>query len=135
MVQVTVRTPCHPTEVVERVHAAATAFFPGTVEGEESVVAHSTDVTAFRQRIWELRIIDTVRGSLLAGCDAAVMRFRLSKQGAANGKVALPVSRHALGDLDIKIEVEPDDPWADTEALAWWLCPETADGEIVGPTD
>lgn len=129
------RTPCHATEQRDRVAAAAQAFFPGTVEGEDSIVVRGQDVTAFRQRVWELRIIDTVRGALLAGCDGAVLRFRLSKQGAAGGKVALPVSRHALGDLDVKFQVEADDPWDDAEALAWWICPETADGEIVGPTD
>lgn len=95
------------------------------------MVVRGGSVATFRQRVWELRIIDTVRGSLLAGCDGATLRFRLSKQAAAAGKVSLPPSRHGLGDLDIKWTVEEGDPWADAEALAWWVCPETADGEIV----
>lgn len=136
MVQVTVRTPCHPTEVQERVEAALAAFFPGEVSRDDhGLVLNGTDLSAFRSRVWELQIIDTVRSALLAGVEGAVLRFRLSKQAAVAGKVALPVSRHALGDLDVKLAVEAEDRWADAEALAWWLCPETEDGHIVGPTD
>lgn len=135
MVQVTARTPCFATEVPERVGAALAAFFPGEVHADEHGFQLSgTDVTAFRQLVWELRIIDTVRSALLSGAEGNTLRFRLSKQAAAGGKVALPVSRHALGDVDVKFQVDESDPWDDAEALAWWLCPETADGEIVGPT-
>ncbi|MEA3137205.1 MAG: hypothetical protein QOC71_1486, partial [Thermoplasmata archaeon] len=35
---------------------------------------------------------------------------------------------------EVRVEVEPGDPWPDAEKLVWWVCPETKDGEIVGPT-
>lgn len=112
------------------------AFFPGDVaQDDHGLVLTGNDLAAFRARVWELQIIDTVRSALLAGVEGDVLRFRLSKQAAVAGKVALPVSRHGLGDLDVKLEVEPGDRWPDAEALAWWLCPETRDGHIVGPTD
>ena len=111
--------------------AACRALFSGTAGGDGKVVLRGHDLEALRRRIWELRIIDAVRGALLGGCDGAVLRFALSKQAAAAGKVALPVGRHASGELDVEVQVEVADPWADAEALVWWLCPETQDGEIV----
>lgn len=129
--EIQVRTECHATEVAERVQEALARFLPGArVEG---TVATGSDLTALRARIWELQIIDTFRGSCVPSED--VLRFRISKQAALAGKVALPAARHPLGDLDWSIRVTDEDPWDDAEALMWWLCPETEDGKIVGPTD
>ena len=136
MVRVIASAPVRPTEVAERVEAAVTRFFPGDVErsaGGVRVTGH--DLRPLRERVWELRIIDTFRGAVLRGADGARSRFHISKQAAAAGKVSLPPARHSLGDIEVVLEVENGDPWADAEALAWWLCPETAEGEIVGPTD
>jgi predicted RNA binding protein with dsRBD fold (UPF0201 family) len=133
-VQVTVQAAIRPTESRERVEAACRTLFSGTAGGDGEVVLRGHDLEALRRRVWELRIIDAVRGALLGGCDGAVLRFALSKQAAAAGKVALPVAQHALGELEVEVRVEADDPWADAEAVVWWLCPETQDGEIVGPT-
>lgn len=133
-VQVTVTAPIQPTEVEERVVEAATRFLPG---GRAEVVANEATVTgddlsALRQRVWELRIIDTFRGALLAGMTGDVVRFRLSKQAAYAGRVSLPPAPHALGDLSWDVRVDATDPW-DAEGLVWWLCPETKEGEVVGP--
>lgn len=133
--RVTVSTPVRPTEDSAKVEAALLRFFPdATVErATDALKATASDLTALRARVWELRIIDTVRGQLLHGAEGPSIKVRLSKQAAAAGKVSFPPTPHPLGDLNLRIEVEPGDPWADGEALAWWLCPATKDGEIVAP--
>ncbi len=139
VVKVHLRTPLRPTEVDARVVAAALRFFP---DGEVDIIdgevwLQSNDLTELRNRIWELRIIDTFRGQYLHGVsnDLASSKFRLSKQAASQGKLSFPPTPHGLGDLVIRVFVEDGDPWADAVELAWWLCPETKDGEIVGLTD
>lgn len=135
---ITVTAPVRPTEDPERVASAALRFFPdGTVDRDgDTLVVAATDLERLRKRIWELRIIDTFRSRVLSGLDADRRSFTvmLSKQAAFAGRVSFPAAPHALGDLRVTVAVAPDDAWDDAEALAWWLCPETRDGEIVGPT-
>ncbi len=133
MVKVTVSTPLHATEVAQRVQEAATAFWPDVQLHEEDgrLVGAGADLETFRSRVWELRIIDAVRGQLLDGCRGAQVRFALSKQAALSNRISFPPSPHALGDVVVTLTVDEEDPWEDAEALVWWLCPETADGEIV----
>ena len=131
-----VQAPVRPSEDADKVQAAATAWWPdaAVVRHPDGVEVTATDAATFRQRVWELRIIDTLRSALLAGVDAARperIHLRLSKQAAVAGKVSLPAAAHPLGDLDITITVEAQDPWQDAQAFSWWLCPETKDGEIV----
>lgn len=137
-----VSTPVKPTEDAAKVEAALRRFLPDAeVErAADALRATTGDVTAFRSRVWELRIIDTVRGQLLHGLQGyggseppSSLRFRLSKQAAAAGKVSFPPTPHPLGDLEVHVELEPGDPWPDAEALVWWICPATKDGEIIGP--
>lgn len=136
--RVTVSTPVRPTEDPAKVEAAALRFFPGSTvdHAKDGLVARGDGLVAFRARVWELRIIDTVRGQLLHGMgpDGRSLAFRLSKQAAAAGKVSFPPTPHPLGDLGVRVELEPGDLWADAEALAMWVCPETKDGEIVRPS-
>jgi predicted RNA binding protein with dsRBD fold (UPF0201 family) len=138
--RVTASAPLRPTEDPAKVEAALVRFFPGAAvsqapNGLEATAAGDGGLDALRARVWELRIIDTVRGQLLRGvaADGRSLSFRLSKQAAAAGKVSFPPTPHPLGDIEVRVEVEPGDPWPDAEGLAWWLCPETKDGEIVGP--
>lgn len=136
--RVTVSTPVKPTEDPARVEEATRRLFPDaevTLAGGR-LTATTADLRALRQRVWELRIIDTVRGQVRHGApsdEATGTRFRLSKQAALAGKVSFPPSPHALGDLEVTVELQPGDPWPNVGALAAWLCPETKDGEIVGP--
>ncbi len=139
MVRLEVRTPLRPTEVEERVVSAVGRFFPdgeATIVGQE-VMLTSSDPHPLRERIWELRIIDTFRGQFLHGVarDHASARFSLSKQAASQGKISFPPTPHGLGDLKVRVVIEDGDPWEDAVEFAWWLCPETPDGEIVGPVD
>lgn len=135
MVRATVATPIRPTEDPAKVEAALLRFFPGAdVErAPDGLKATTADLGALRARVWELRIIDTVRGQVLRNAEPGRTSFRLSKQAAAAGKVSFPPTPHPLGDLEVRVELEPGDPWATAEEWAFWLCPETKDGEIVGP--
>jgi predicted RNA binding protein with dsRBD fold (UPF0201 family) len=142
-VRVTLATPIRPTEDPAKVEAALHRFFPGAdlQRAPDFLKATAQDLSAFRARVWELRIIDTVRGQLLHGLHGyggptppTSLSFRLAKQAAAAGKISFPPTPHPLGDLEVRVEVEPGDPWPDAEKLVWWVCPETKDGEIVGPT-
>lgn len=121
-----VTAPIRPTELPERVEAAVRSLFDGDVTfSADALLLQGDSLERLRTRIWELRIIDTVRGTLLAGVGDGHLRFRLSKQAAAGGRVALPVGKHALGDLEVYVEDEAP------EEVVWWLCPPTADGEIL----
>ena len=136
--RVTVSTPVKPTEEPARVEEAARRLFPGLEGGFAAgrFTATTNDVRPLRRRVWELRIIDTVRGQVLHGTPtgtARSTRFRLSKQAALANKLSFPPTPHALGDLEVTVELDDDDPWPDIEAFALWMCPATKDGEIVGP--
>jgi predicted RNA binding protein with dsRBD fold (UPF0201 family) len=135
VVLVRVRAPVRPTEDEARVRQAIANLFPQariqlTAGG---FVAETDSLHAMRQRIFELRIIDTVRGQILHGlaADGASSGFRLSKQAALAMQISFPPTPHALGDLEVTLEAESGDGRT-TEQWAWWLCPETKDGEIVG---
>ena len=138
VVRITVEAPLRPTEDEAKVREAAHRFFPdgAVLHLPGRIVVESRDLRPLRTRVWELRIIDTFRSRFLAGAaaDGASATFRLSKQASLAGKVSFPPTLHALGDIEVRVELEAGDPWRDVEALAWWLCPETKDGEIVGPT-
>lgn len=138
MALATVATPIRPTEDAGKVEAAVRRLFPAAdvAATATSLEATTRDLTVLRARVWELRIIDTVRGQVLRGAatDGRSASFRLSKQAAAAGKVSFPPTPHALGDLDVTVALEEGDLWPDITAWAMWLCPETRDGEIVGPT-
>jgi predicted RNA binding protein with dsRBD fold (UPF0201 family) len=137
-VKATVRAPLRPTEDPARVREALLRFFPdaGVREEAGALVATTSDLRPLRRRVWELRIIDTFRGQFLHGMDpdGRRSRVRLSKQAALAGHVSFSPRPHPLGDLELTVEAEPGDPM-DVERLAWWLAPETRDGEIVGPVD
>jgi predicted RNA binding protein with dsRBD fold (UPF0201 family) len=137
VVRLTITAPVRPTEDPQKVAAACTAFWDDVTlqVGTDQVVAEASDLQSFRNRIWELRIIDTVRGQLLDGANGDRLRFTLSKQAALHQRISFPPTPHALGDLQVEVTLAEDDPWLDAEGLAWWLCPATEDGEIVGPTD
>lgn len=138
MVRVTVTAPVKPTEDADQVRAAMVGLFPDLViEPEDGkLVGTTVELRPLRQRVWDLQIIDTFRGQFLHGAPRMSARettFRLSKQAAHAGKVSFPPTTHALGDLTIRVQLEDGDPFADVEALGYWLCPETKDGTIVGP--
>ena len=139
VVLVRVEAPIRPSEDALRVEQAARRLFPDLdlSVGTDRVTGTCHDLRALRSRVWELRIIDTFRGQFLHGAPTMSARsttFRLSKQAALAGKVSFPPTPHPLGDLQVTVELEASDPWKDVEQLGSWMCPETKDGEIVGPS-
>lgn len=138
-VQVRVAAAVRPTEDEAKVRQAVLNLFPDAevraVDGGVEAAAH--DLLPMRKRIFELRIIDTFRGQFLHGMDAAKRSttFRLSKQAALAGHVNFTPREHALGDLLVTVLLDEADRWTDVEGLAWWLCPETKDGEVVGAVE
>ncbi|HUR60778.1 MAG TPA: RNA-binding domain-containing protein [Candidatus Thermoplasmatota archaeon] len=136
--QVRVTAPVRPTEDPAKVRQAILNLFPDALlqETARGLEATTSVLLPLRQRVWRLRIIDTFRGQFLHGMDAALTHttFRISKQAALAGHVSFPATPHVLGDLTVTITAEPGDLLG-IEELAWWLAPETKDGEIVGPKD
>lgn len=139
VVLVHVRTPLRPTEDEGKVTQAILALLPDAQlqPGADAFQAVAHDIRSLRQRVWELRIIDAVRGKMLHGIqpDGQRLTIRLSKQAALARMVSFPPTPHALGDLEVTVQVEKGDPWPDAEKFVWWFAPETKDGEIVGPVE
>lgn len=135
-VLVTVEAAVKPTEDVAKVREAMLRFFPEAVvtEAAGALRATTTDLRPLRKRVWELRIIDTFRGQYLHAIEGNSTMLRLSKQAALGNHISFPPTPHVLGDLRVTVTAEPGD-LLDIERLGWWLCPETKDGEIVGPID
>ncbi|MES2155793.1 MAG: RNA-binding domain-containing protein [bacterium] len=139
LVQVRIATTVKATEDPQKVREAILKIFPDAdIRGKDAgLVATAMDLHPLRQRIFELRIIDTFRGQFLHGMDEAKRStsFRLSKQAALAGHVSFTPRPHALGDLEVTVALEEKDRWTDVERLAFWICPETRDGEIVGAVE
>jgi predicted RNA binding protein with dsRBD fold (UPF0201 family) len=138
VVHVTVTAPVKATEDSAQVEAAMRRLFPDLQLAAKSgnLAGTTQDLRPLRQRVWELQIIDTFRGQFLHGAPSTTAKattFRLSKQAAHAGKVSFPPTPHALGDLKIQVALQDNDPFATIEEFAYWLCPETKDGAIVGP--
>ncbi len=131
-----ITTTVKASEDSQRVREAILKLFPDAeiAATPGGLSGSCTDLHPLRQRIFELRIIDTFRGQFLHGMppDMRSTRFRLAKQAALAGHISFSPRPHPLGDLDVTIELDAPDKWTDVEKLAYWLCPETRDGEIVG---
>ncbi|WP_188873043.1 coaE operon protein [Halarchaeum rubridurum] len=130
----------------DRVARAVETLFPtAAVEvGPDEVVATTHDVEAFREALFEQRILDTARSAFLdgrtdaggaTGGDGAsddengeTFAFDLKKQAAFRGVVNFSVGSAAeLGDVHVEVTVR--EPSVD-EFIAY-LAPETAEGEPV----
>ncbi|GAD51336.1 hypothetical protein MBEHAL_0096 [Halarchaeum acidiphilum MH1-52-1] len=70
-VDVEIRAPVQPTEVPDRVARAVETLFPNAdIEvGPEAVVASTHELEAFREALFEQRILDTARSAFLDGRD------------------------------------------------------------------
>lgn len=138
--QVRIATTVKGTEDPQKVREAILKLFPDADmrDGDGGgLVATAMDLHPLRRRIFEQLIIDTFRGQFLHGMDETkrTTSFRLGKQAALAGHVSFAPRPHPLGDLDVTIALEENDKWTDMERLAFWLCPETRDGEIVGAVE
>jgi len=149
-VDVRITAPVQPTEVTDRVVEAVTGLFPSAdvetrgdrvADGEETttgasgeerpatrVAAECHDVEAFREQLFEQRILDTARKEFLRNQTDGGFSFDLKKQAAYVGKVNFSVgSPDELGDIHVDVTVtEPD-----VDSFISYLAPETEDGEPV----
>ncbi|MGB9964392.1 RNA-binding domain-containing protein [Halobacterium sp. CBA1126] len=129
-VDVQISAPVKPTEVTDRVAEAVTQLFPSAdVETTgDRVTAETHDVEAFREQLFEQRILDTARKEFLRNSADAGFSFDLKKQAAYVGKVNFSVgSPDELGDIHVEVAVtEPD-----VESFIAYLAPKTEDGEPV----
>lgn len=126
-VDVRIEAPIHPTEDPDRVAEAVTTLFPtADVEvGGDRVTATAHDVSHFRERLFEQRILDTARSQFFERRGPNGVSFALKKQAARNDVVNFAVGNPAeLGDVEVAITVR--DP--DVEAFIDYLAPATEDG-------
>ncbi len=104
MLDVTLRTPCHPTESRAVVVRAIRSIFPDAeVEGEEELIARSRSIDLFGEMLRRQKIRDAARRVMRRGVRGRSTHFRLNKQVAAVGKISFSEEAHALGDIEVMI--------------------------------
>lgn len=127
-VDVRIEAPVHYTEVPERVAEAVETLFPeADVEvSDDRVTAETHDLSHFRTRLFELRILDTARGVFFDRRGANGFSFELKKAAALQDVVNFSVGNpDELGDIQVAVTVrEPD-----VEEFLDYLAPRTEDGE------
>ncbi|UWG49073.1 putative RNA binding protein with dsRBD fold [Halanaeroarchaeum sp. HSR-CO] len=127
-IAVRLEAPVNPTEVEERVVETITTLFPESEVAThgDRVTATTHDVSHFRKRLFQQRILDTARSEFFANRGPNGFSFELTKQAARNDVVNFAVGNpDELGDVQVAITVhEPD-----VEAFIDYLAPATEDGE------
>jgi predicted RNA binding protein with dsRBD fold (UPF0201 family) len=90
-----------------------------------------SDLEWLRNRIHELRIIDTVRTRLLANWNGWKTRIFIDKQAAYHGKIKFLDDREELPPLGcIELQLEFNDE-SEFEAFLRYFTPPTKEGRIV----
>ncbi|MBR6038139.1 MAG: hypothetical protein IKP53_05345 [Candidatus Methanomethylophilaceae archaeon] len=126
MAVVKVSCPVNPSEDPDKVRAAIESIFPDAeLELDEKGFSGTASLDRFSKAIRSQRILDAVRGVLLANVRGSSTRMSLNKQVATVGKVSFADRRPVLGAIDVVIE---DD---DISALIDRVAPMTVDGEEV----
>lgn len=127
-IDVRLEAPINPTEVPERVVETIMTLFPkADVETTaDRVTAETHDVSHFRKRLFEQRILDTARSEFFGNRGPNGFSFELKKQAARNDVVNFAVGNpDELGDVQVAITVrEPD-----VEEFIDFLAPSTEAGE------
>lgn len=124
---VSVRAKVYPTEDAEKVREAVLNIFPteNVVVEEDEITARPTELGTFMTLIRQHRILDAVRGRMIAGIEGNRTTFHLNKQAAYAGKVSMAEGSPPLGNITVTIE---DD---DIEASISQIAPMTVDGEVI----
>lgn len=126
-IDVRIEAPVYPTERSEAVAEAIGTLFPtASLDIEDDrVTAETHDLTHFRRRLFEQRILDTARGVFFDRRGPNGFAFELKKQAALENVVNFAVGNPSeLGDVQVVVEVtEPD-----VEAFIDYLAPATEDG-------
>lgn len=127
-VDVRIEAPVNPTEVPDRVAETITALFPESdvSVGENRVTAETHDISHFRRRLFEQRILDTARSVFDDNRGPNGVSFELKKQAARHDVVNFAIGNpDELGDVQVAITVrEPD-----VAEFLDYLAPATNEGE------
>ncbi len=133
-VDVRIEAPVKHTEVPERVAEAVEALFPAAeIEvSSDRVTAESHDLSHFRERLFEQRILDTARGVFFDRRGPHGFAFELKKAAAVQDVVNFSVGNpDELGDIQVAVTVrEPD-----VESFIDYLAPATEDGKPPQPDE
>lgn len=120
--------PVNPTEVESRVVEAVRTLFPESevsIQGDR-VSAETHDLSHFRKRLFQQRILDTARSEFFANRGPNGFSFELKKQAARNDVVNFAVGDPGeLGEIEVAITVH--DP--DVESFIDYMAPATEAGE------
>ncbi len=126
MAAVKVFCPVNPSEDPDKVRAAVESIFPDAeLELTEKGFSGAASLDRFSKIIRSQRILDAVRGVMLANVRGNTTRMTLNKQVATVGKVSFADKRPVLGAIEVTIEDE------DISALIDKVAPMTVDGEEV----
>lgn len=126
-VRVRISAPIAPTETVERVSRAIDRLFPDVEleerDGELVGEGFGSDLSHFRERVFEQRVIDTVRKELEEGRTGSRTVVELDKQAAWMDRVNFDVGS-SLGPIRLEVEGRLDD-------FVKWVSPPTVEGKPV----
>lgn len=126
-IDVRIEAQVKPTERTERVGEAIRTLFPtATIEiRDDRITAETHDLSHFRERLFEQRILDTARGVFFDRRGPNGFTFELKKQAALQNVVNFAVGNPSeLGDIQVAIEVhEPE-----VSEFIDYLAPATQDG-------
>lgn len=127
--RVEVRAEVKPTETEDRVEKAVSTLFPeleisidGAVEGE----GFGADLEHFRNRVFEQRVIDTVRNELEGGRRDSRSVVELDKGAAWADRVNFHVGG-SLGPITLEVRGRLDE-------FIDWVAPPTVEGKPVEAT-
>lgn len=127
-VDVRIEAPVKHTEVPDRVAEAVGTLFPSAeVEvSADRVTAETHDLSHFRERLFEQRILDTARGVFFDRRGPNGFAFELKKAAALQDVVNFSVGNpDELGDIQVAVTVrEPE-----VETFIDYLAPATEDGK------
>ena len=117
MVEIRLSARCFPTEDRGKIVEAIIRLFPDAeIDGDDSIVARSASVDAFRDILRRYRIRDAARAVIRRGQKGNSTSFLLNKQVAAIGKVSFSEENNPLGDIEVTIVSDNIDELIDSIA-------------------
>ncbi len=126
MATVEIFCPVNPSEDPDKVRSAIESIFPDAeLELDDSGFRGTASLDRFAKAIRKQKILDAVRGVMLANVRGNSTKISLNKQVATVGKVSFVDKRPVLGAIEVLVK---DD---DIEALIDKVAPMTVDGEEV----
>lgn len=126
MAEAEIFCPVNPSEDPDKVRAAVESIFPGAeLEFDGKSFSGTASLDMFSKLIRRQRILDAVRGVLLANRRGNTTRMSLNKQVATVGKVSFADRNPVLGAIEVTVSD------GEIAALIDRVAPMTVDGEEV----